>query len=131
MIGDASERTESKREDERREPSVDADEFYRALSREPRRRVLYYLQENDTASVRELCDVLAGWEAVGRSRSVGTETRDRIRHTLYHNDLPKLDHAGLVAYDPDQRRVALSPLPSELSSILRRAREYDARSDPA
>jgi hypothetical protein len=100
--------------------TVDHDEFYRLLARPPRRRVLYYLQEHSTASVAELCDVLAGWEALDRSRTLGDEARDRIRCRLYHADLPKLDRAGVVSYDADEGAVTLS-------AVLQRAREYDAR----
>lgn len=107
--------------------TVDHDEFHRLLARPSRRRVLYYLQEHSTASVAELCDVLAGWEALDRSRTLGDETRDRIRCLLYHADLPKLDRAGVVSYDADEGEVTLSPLPAELSAVLRQAREYDAR----
>ena len=61
--------------------TVDHDEFYRLLARPPRRRVLYYLQEHSTASVAELCDVLAGWEALDRSRTPGDEAWYR-RHLM-------------------------------------------------
>lgn len=130
MIRNVSDRKQPEQGGERTGTTVDPDEFYGALSRKPRRRVLYYLQENSAASVRELCDVLAEWESADRSRPTGRETKDRIRYSLYHNDLPKLDSAGIVSYDPDELRVTLSPLPDELTAVLRLAREYEARSDP-
>lgn len=33
---------------------------------------------------------------------------DRVRIALYHNHLPKLCDAGVVAYDRDRRTVALA-----------------------
>lgn len=126
MVSDTSERTGAGTTDEETGESVRLDAFYRALSSQTRRRVLYYLQEHPTVDVAELSDVLVGWQSVDRGGLVGKDVRERVRVSLRHVDLPKLDSAGIVTYDPDDGEVSLSTLPEELSQLLQRAQEYDA-----
>jgi hypothetical protein len=97
------------------------DEVVGALGDARRRHALYYLRERDAVDVETLAGVVAGWEAVGHDD--GTAARrdhDRLQTALYHSDLPKLDDAGLVTFDPVAGTVEsdVSGLADELLDCL-------------
>jgi DNA-binding transcriptional ArsR family regulator len=71
------------------------------LSNQRRRYVLYSLRERDGAmSVEELAEQIATWED-------GEVDSKRIVADLYHSQLPRLNEAGAVAFDEDERYVTL------------------------
>lgn len=87
------------------------DRFYRALSAADRRRCLWYLiEQSDESDVRELANVLAGWEA-SDTGSMSTESDHAdVLLELHHRHLPLLDDAGLIEYDSDSGAVDLDDL---------------------
>ena len=120
---------------ERGQPTVSpsADDLYAALARYPRRRVLSYLLEQPTASVDELADLLVGWEAAARDRSMGPDERTRVLLELVHVHLPHLDDAELVVYDAevdadadvDANQVRLRPIDEQVREAIGLALELD------
>lgn len=95
------------------------DEFYRALSARPRRRLLAYLLEQEQSTVAELADVLCGWEVSG---TMADPDRHRSARTvLRHMHLPRLDEAGLVRYDREAGEVALVELAGPVQKLVRRS----------
>lgn len=91
--------------------TADADEdVLRALGTREQRYTLYHLLDHERATLDELADVLAGWmAATGMGVTTGVE-RSSLRIALYHNYLPKLADAGLLAFDTEENVVDRSPL---------------------
>ncbi|WP_135821007.1 DUF7344 domain-containing protein [Halostella litorea] len=78
---------------------VPLDDVFEALADERRRLILRRLREGDPPVstgrlARELAD---DGEAAGSKRELETG--------LHHRDLPKLDDAGVVTYDPESKLV--------------------------
>lgn len=73
------------------------------LSNQRRRYVLYYLREQGgTVSVEELAEQLVAWE------SDGSPDESQILADLHHSQLPHLDDAGAVTFDPGTGYVSLA-----------------------
>lgn len=93
------------------------DAFYRALAAQPRRRALAHLLARGECSVAELADVLCGWET--GEGMVPPERHEEVRIGLVHSHLPRLEAAGLVSFDPDERTVTAASLPEPVERFLR------------
>ncbi len=94
-------------------------DFYRALAATERRRLLYYLLENEESTVGELATVLSGWDATMTERVMTASARQKVRCELRHHHLPLLSDAGLIAYDPEQETVTLESLDALVTDIIR------------
>lgn len=82
------------------------EDVFDALGHDRRRRVLDVLDEAGTAlSLSDLARSVARREHAPRHPM--DETVKRVRISLYHRHVPKLEDAGLVDYDPDDRTVGL------------------------
>jgi hypothetical protein len=95
------------------------DQFYRALAAQPRRRVLFYLIEEDTASRAELARVLAGWRASKSETMVPEEDHKEILLQLYHTHLPCLAECELIQYDRNAGTVTVASLDPEVRQLIR------------
>ncbi|USZ68073.1 hypothetical protein NGM10_15235 [Halorussus salilacus] len=72
------------------------------LSNHRRRYVLYALRRRGGAvTLEELAEQVASWEDDGADEK-------RVRAALYHNQLPRLESAGVVALDPETNVVRLT-----------------------
>jgi hypothetical protein len=100
------------------------DEFYRALSARSRRRVLAHLVECEESTVGELAEVLCGWEATA-GEMVTPERYRRVRTELVHIHIPRLADAGLVSYDRETGRAALTARGDRAGDLLRRSLEVE------
>lgn len=105
------------------------DDLYRALALTQRRRVLYILLVQETATLDSLTTVLAGWEATDAGTMRGADDYQRIRTELHHRDLPVLEDAGLVEYDQATDSVTLESLSDDVASLVARSVESEQRSD--
>lgn len=85
----------------------------RALSHQHRRYILYYLEENDTASLDELAQYIEEVETNNSTNRLPSEY-DEIRLQLHHTHIPKLVDAHLVDYDP-RTHIASYSIPPESS----------------
>lgn len=110
MVGGTDSRTVAER----------IDRSYDLLSHGYRRRILYALREDGTATAGELADAVL---AAGLA-----DARDRALAALVHTHLPKLDDHGVVEYDRDDGVVALTDSVSRLEPFLEvtARREADA-----
>lgn len=97
--------------------SVD-DDVFRALREEPRRFVLYFLLEHDSATVERLADVVTGWVDAGTRGMATPQDRDRALTMLRHRDLPALEAAGLIDRDATGDVVSLSSLDAGVRELL-------------
>jgi len=82
------------------------DERLKALANERRRLALDCLPCGEAPTA--LADVarrIAVSEAEAPVDAVATDHVERVKRSLYHVHLPKLDDVGLVAFDPEERTV--------------------------
>jgi hypothetical protein len=94
------------------------------LSSEPRRMVVAYLREHDAASVDELTDVVVGWSQARGDRAA-SDIWAQTRLALYHNHLPALASADLVAYDADEQTVEIASLSPPTTEVLSTIQELE------
>ncbi|SFR36606.1 DUF7344 domain-containing protein [Halogeometricum limi] len=86
------------------------DELFRILSNSRRRYIIYYLHEaGDEMSLKQLAAQIAAVENGTSVDEVTDEERQRVYISLYQTHLPKLEEAGIVSYDDEERIVALTP----------------------
>lgn len=80
-------------------------ERHRLLASERRRATLDALDDLPTpVALEDLADVVAGREC--DADAPRTETVERVAISLHHTHLPKLADLGVLAYDPDAKRVS-------------------------
>lgn len=91
-----------------------------ALASDRRRRVLRYLEsaKDGPTSVATLADVL-------RRRNEAGADRATLRARLHHVELPKLDDAGLLTYDPERGEIEYHGHPL-LDAMVHLAAERDS-----
>lgn len=88
--------------------SLSKDELFRILSNSRRRQILYFLHRADEAiSLKDLAAMVASRENETTVEEVTDEERQRVYISLYQTHLPKLESAGLVRYDEEERNVSL------------------------
>lgn len=73
------------------------------LASRRRRYALYYLQDQTTATLREVALQVTAWEKGESVRA--TDLDDRVYADFYHRHLPKLVDANMVEYDPRQELI--------------------------
>ncbi|MCU4801640.1 hypothetical protein OB920_14775 [Halobacteria archaeon HArc-gm2] len=83
------------------------DELFDVLTTERRRRVLSIMGGYDSpVPVERLAQDVAAQEADVAAMTVPESTVRDVHVSLHHRHLPKLDDAGLLDYDHDDRTVA-------------------------
>lgn len=98
---------------------VSLDRVFELLSKERRRYVLYYLNQQDgPVSVDELAAFVADQEADTPTAPLSDERLEQIELELYHADLPKAADAEYIQYDPDEGVIELTGPPAEFHAIL-------------
>lgn len=95
------------------ETPLSRDDVFGVLRDGRRRTVLQYLitQQSGEVPLSTLAAYVAAveHEITAESASVG-ELQSRVRISLHHSHLPRLDEAGVVHYDPVTRTVEPNPL---------------------
>jgi DNA-binding transcriptional ArsR family regulator len=85
--------------------AAEEDALYDVLANGRRRRIIACLAEQDgSVTSTELAEAIARRDA---ETAGDGERTDSIRASLYHAHLPKMDDAGVVAYDRDRETVRL------------------------
>lgn len=91
---------------------INTDELFAIVADSQRRSLLRYLQRNGTTSIDSLTERLAGENASEDTASV-------LRIELHHTQLPRLEKAGLLDYDPTTGQIEPYGVSDErLSSLL-------------
>jgi len=87
----------------------DDDELFEILANQRRRFALHYLRQrpDETTSLSALSECVAGWEHGVDPETLEYAERKSVRNSLHQFHLPKLDDAGIVAYDEDAGTVVL------------------------
>lgn len=94
----------------------DKDVLFEILSSARRRRLLYHLhRRGGEADLRELARDVAADET---GTPVGEDVEKRLYISLYQTHVPKLEEAGLVVYDADERRVSLTERIDALREVM-------------
>lgn len=105
------------------------DHFYRALASTQRRRVLYYLLEENTSTVEELATILCGWKATETKTMQTPADRRELLVELSHNHLPQLAEAGLIAYESQTGSVKLDRLHPQVTDLIRQSVRAEQAAD--
>ncbi|MFO7928018.1 MAG: DUF7344 domain-containing protein [Halobacteriota archaeon] len=87
-----------------------------------RRDIVGYLLEDESIAFNELVDRIATRERELASVRSDVDHRVSVYASLYLTHIPKLVDAGVVAYDPDTRRVTITDRGLRLRSQLRAPR---------
>ncbi|MFC6952211.1 DUF7344 domain-containing protein [Halorubellus litoreus] len=85
------------------------DEVFELLANQRRRFVLHYLRRrpDECVSLSTLSEAVAGWEHGVDPAELDYRERKSVRNSLHQFHLPKLDDAGIVAYDDDGDEISL------------------------
>ncbi|WP_276301690.1 DUF7344 domain-containing protein [Halorussus lipolyticus] len=95
------------------DPSLE--QTMQVLSDDYRREILTYLfdrEDDDSIPVETLADH-------------ASDDREQVSESLYHTHLPRLDAAGIVAYDQSAERVELAGDQSSVEALLEAGRRVD------
>ncbi len=102
------------------------DECFDLLSNHRRRYTLHYLQENgDTASLGDLSEQIAAWENDTSVEELSYDERKRVYTSLQQVHLPRMDDAGVVAFDDREGTVELGPTAENLDVYLEVVDDWD------
>lgn len=95
------------------------DEVFQLLSKERRRFVLYYLDEQcGPVPVSELAEKIQEWETDSTPEKFPDENYQNITLTLKHQHLPRAAKMEYVEYDADKSTIQLTGTPASVSVIL-------------
>jgi len=99
---------------------ISLDTIYDILRNKRRRLVLHYLVNDPAhqAVLGTLATQIAAWENDIPVAAVTAKLRKRTYNTLQQAHLPKMDDAGLIAYDHNRGTIQLTVDPSQLEFFL-------------
>jgi len=114
------------RDDDTPPERLSKDTIFSMLSNQRRRHVLYYLdREPGPVSLRDLAERIAAWENDVDVSDLEYKQRKRVYTSLHQTHLPKLDDAGIVAYDRDAGTITLADRAHDLDIYLELVGEHD------
>ena len=99
--------------------TLTVDEMFHLLQNERRRNVLRYLRDTDgQVRMRDVAEQVAAWEHDTTVQGLSSDQRQRVYIPLYQSHLPKLDKAGLIAYQQNRGIVERLPLADQVDHYL-------------
>ncbi len=101
------------------------DRILNALSDEHCRYILYHLSHHDPATLDSICDTISQNTTRHSDYHSTREQKEKIKTTLHHIHLPKLDTLGLIEYDARNGDVRYRSPPHHLEDILTIVRELE------
>ena len=99
-------------------PSRSCTDRFDALSNHRRLRVVRAVSTRGKLSVSRLAALVGASERSTPVENLSTEFVDRIRLSLVHAHLPKLEDIDVVVYDPEQLKVDVGSRFDRIDSIL-------------
>lgn len=100
------------------------DMAFTLLSNPRRRFVISYLSHHGSpVGIHELAEQIAAWENETDVDELTREDRKKAYISLYQTHIPKLEDAGIVTYDEDERLVALTDGADEVTRYMTESRE--------
>lgn len=101
------------------EAELSQDVVFDILSSPRRRYVLYYLRDTGEAmKLTDLAEQVAAWENDTEPEDITDKERKRVYVSLYQTHIPRLEEAGIIAYDQDSGTVALANEASDIDQYL-------------
>lgn len=95
------------------------DDVFELLTKERRRFVLYYLEEQDgPVRVGDVAEKIEEWESESPPSEPPDEKYENIVITLTHRHLPKAAEVKFIDYDREENIIELTGSPSEFNVIL-------------
>lgn len=94
------------------------DEVFGALADPIARHAVAHLHDHPRTTIDRLAEVVSARDATATHTVATPEDRDRIRVTLHHVTLPKLDEYGYVDFDPETGTVVRTGIPRVAYEIL-------------
>ncbi|WP_207589363.1 DUF7344 domain-containing protein [Halomontanus rarus] len=112
-------------------PSLELDAVFSILDTRRRRTTLAVLADHrKTLSLADLADEVAVREHDTTITNLSPTVVDEISRSLYHNHVPVLADAGLVAYDRERDLVTATGRLDELEPFLSMALETERVEEP-
>lgn len=99
-------------------PVYHVDEILDALRSKHRRYLLYYLQDEEHATLEELATQLATWEPAQSSGTSHQEHQEQLERSLYHRDLPEFAESNLIEYDQRSKHIRYREPPTVQEKFL-------------
>lgn len=94
-------------------------EIFEVLQNKRRRYAIQYLRRHGgPVELGELADYVASWEYSCPKGEVTSTQRKRVYTTLQQTHLPKMDRAGIVAYDSDDGVIQTTAQTEDLTVYL-------------
>jgi hypothetical protein len=107
------------------EPTVSEDELFEVLSNRRRRYAVHAIkQEGEAVELGEIAERVAAWEYDIPEQQVSYDERKRVYTALQQSHLPKMDDAGVVAYDKDRGIIEPKPALAEAEVYMDVVRGY-------
>lgn len=92
-------------------PGPDEDDLFEVLSNRRRRYAVHAIkQEGEAVDLGDIAERVASWEYDVERAELSYDERKRVYTALQQSHLPKMDDAGIVAYDKD--RGVIEPKPA-------------------
>lgn len=95
-----------------------SDRVLRTLANPLARHTLRYVDAHPETTLEEVADAAAGFEAAETETLVTPGSHDRIRISLYHAVLPRLDELGFVRFDSADKTVQRGDIPEDVAPLL-------------
>lgn len=118
---------QDQREDEK-VATLEKDVVFEILKNPRRRRVVGHIHEYGETDLGDLAEAIAADENETTVEALSADERKRVYIGLYQTHLPKMDDAGVVAYDQDRGVVAAGPTIDQLTPYLDAEDETDTGS---
>lgn len=110
---------------ERASTPGELDEILRVLTAKRRRYVLYYLREEEMATLNELARQLVAWEEQQAPEAVLDADIERHALELYHEHLPQLTETCLIEFGMRSQAARYEHPPALLETLLDVCRTRD------
>lgn len=95
-----------------RKHDISREEIFDVLSNGRRQCIVHYLkryQDAGPVALGDLVEYVAAWEADVPIADLDPVRRKRVYNALRQTHLPKLEDAGLIAWDQDRNHIELTP----------------------
>lgn len=92
--------------------------IFGALSHRRRRYVVYYLRDEEEATVTELARIVVAAERGIPREEVPEDALEPVKTDLVHTHLPKLEDFKITEYDPRSEAVCYTHRPNVLDEIV-------------
>jgi hypothetical protein len=94
-------------------------EIFDVLQNQRRRYVLEYLNRfEEPVSLSDLATQVAAWEYGTCIEEVTTDQKKRVYTTLQQTHIERMEEAGIIDYDPEEKLIARTPHTEDLTVYL-------------